>query len=185
MSEQRFAWQVPVDHPAFAGHFPGHPILPGVVLLDRAILPGPGACADGHADGAGWTVSQAKFLSPVGPGEELSFVSDAGRARRLALCRARRRRACCGLGQPGGAAGMTEDGQADWMQQEERSHALVLRFMVWLSLTFGRRLGRVVLHAITAYFVLVCTHGAPREPPLPGAGAGAATRAGAMATAMC
>ena len=49
---------------------------------------------------------------------------------------------------------MTEDGQADWMQQEERSHALVLRFMVWLSLTFGRRLGRVVLHAITAYFVL-------------------------------
>ena len=49
---------------------------------------------------------------------------------------------------------MTEDGQPDWMQQEERSHALALRFMVWLSLTFGRRMGRVVLHGITAYFVL-------------------------------
>ena len=49
---------------------------------------------------------------------------------------------------------MTQDGQPDWMQQEERSHALVLRFMVWLSLTFGRRMGRVVLHFITAYFVL-------------------------------
>jgi predicted LPLAT superfamily acyltransferase len=49
---------------------------------------------------------------------------------------------------------MTEDGQADWMQKEERSHALVLRFMVWLSLTFGRRIGRVVLHGIAAYFVL-------------------------------
>ena len=49
---------------------------------------------------------------------------------------------------------MTEDGQADWMQQEERSHALALRFMVWLSLTFGRRVGRVVLHGIAAYFVL-------------------------------
>lgn len=49
---------------------------------------------------------------------------------------------------------MSEGGQPDWMQQEERSHALVLRFMVWLSLTFGRRLGRVVLHFITAYFVL-------------------------------
>ena len=49
---------------------------------------------------------------------------------------------------------MTEDGQPEWMQQEERSHALVLRFMVWLSLTFGRRLGRLVLHGITAYFVL-------------------------------
>jgi predicted LPLAT superfamily acyltransferase len=49
---------------------------------------------------------------------------------------------------------MTEDGQQDWMQKEERSHALVLRFMVWLSLTFGRRLGRVVLHGIAAYFVV-------------------------------
>ena len=49
---------------------------------------------------------------------------------------------------------MTEDGQPDWMQQEERSHAMVLRFMVWLSLTFGRRLGRVVLHGIAAYFVV-------------------------------
>ncbi len=60
----------------------------------------------------------------------------------------------CGLGQPGGVEGMTEGGQPDWMQQEERSHALVLRFMVWMSLTFGRRLGRVVLHGIAAYFVV-------------------------------
>lgn len=76
MSEQRFVWQVPSSHPAFAGHFPGNPILPGVVLLDRvAYLVHTQVCG-GYAKAgvAAWTVSQAKFLSPVGPGEALSFV---------------------------------------------------------------------------------------------------------------
>lgn len=49
---------------------------------------------------------------------------------------------------------MTSDARPVWMQQQERSHAQVLRLMVWISLTFGRRLGRLVLHGITAYFVL-------------------------------
>lgn len=68
---QAFTWQVPVDHPAFAGHFPGRPIVPGVVLLDRAM-----ACAEtwlGRRVG-GWQVGNAKFLSPVGPGETLVFT---------------------------------------------------------------------------------------------------------------
>ena len=69
MSERRFDWRVPEDHPAFAGHFPGHPILPGVVLLDRAIC-----LAQAPGTEAGLTVSQCKFLSPVGPGALLSFV---------------------------------------------------------------------------------------------------------------
>ena len=69
MIEQRAVWQVPADHPAFNGHFPGHPILPGVVLLDRAIL-----LAHSQRTEGGLTVSQCKFLSPVGPGETLTFV---------------------------------------------------------------------------------------------------------------
>lgn len=71
MATAEFAWTVPVDHPAFAGHFPGRPIVPGVVLLDQAILfaeqwLGQPGCA--------WQVGNAKFLSPVGPGETLRFA---------------------------------------------------------------------------------------------------------------
>ncbi|HOE40194.1 MAG TPA: acyl-CoA synthetase [Rhodoferax sp.] len=49
---------------------------------------------------------------------------------------------------------MNPDTRPDWMQQQERSQALVLRLMVWISLTFGRRLGRLVLRGIATYFVL-------------------------------
>ena len=48
---------------------------------------------------------------------------------------------------------MKQDDRPDWVQHKERSHGLILRLMVWISLTFGRRTGRVVLHAIAAYFV--------------------------------
>ena len=71
-----FIWPVPADHPAFAGHFPGRPIVPGVVLIDRAILFA--GQLPGLAD-ARWQIGNAKFFSPVGPGEVLSF-SLQGRA---------------------------------------------------------------------------------------------------------
>ncbi|HEX7455415.1 MAG TPA: 3-hydroxyacyl-ACP dehydratase FabZ family protein [Gallionella sp.] len=74
-------WTIPADHPAFAGHFPGTPILPGVVLLDAALQI--------IADTSGIAldiceISSVKFLSPAGPGDELVIrhtVSASGTIR--------------------------------------------------------------------------------------------------------
>jgi 3-hydroxymyristoyl/3-hydroxydecanoyl-(acyl carrier protein) dehydratase len=65
-----FNWSVPVDHPAFAGHFPGHPVVPGVVLLDQALL---GICKAVGWPEAPCQIAACKFLSPVEPGESLRF----------------------------------------------------------------------------------------------------------------
>ena len=71
MAVAEFRWLVPADHPAFAGHFPGRPIVPGVVLLDRAILFAEDMLG---RPGVNWQVGNAKFFSPVGPGETLIFT---------------------------------------------------------------------------------------------------------------
>lgn len=44
--------------------------------------------------------------------------------------------------------------ESDWRRQQERSNLAILRLMVWISLTFGRAVGRLVLHGIAAYYVL-------------------------------
>ncbi|MEO7128077.1 MAG: 3-hydroxyacyl-ACP dehydratase, partial [Rhodoferax sp.] len=70
-----------------AGHFPGTPILPGVVLLDLALLFAPGACAGVRQ------IASAKFLSPVLPGEQvvISYSRTAGAALRFDVaCGARK-----------------------------------------------------------------------------------------------
>ncbi len=61
-------WIVPPDHPAFAGHFPGNPILPGVVLLDVALQ------IIANSSGIALDICElgsVKFLSPAMPGDEL------------------------------------------------------------------------------------------------------------------
>ena len=42
----------------------------------------------------------------------------------------------------------------DWKHQRERSSPAILKLMVWISLTFGRSISRLVLHGIAAYFTL-------------------------------
>jgi predicted LPLAT superfamily acyltransferase len=44
--------------------------------------------------------------------------------------------------------------KASWAEREERGSIWLLRFMAWLASTLGRRIARLILHLITAYFVL-------------------------------
>ena len=78
--QSHFDIAVERDHPAFAGHFPGAPIVPGVLLLDwvlceiearehsifeaGVLLPG--------------ALSVAKFLTPVRPGDVLAVSYERG-----------------------------------------------------------------------------------------------------------
>src|SRR5688500_2189392 len=61
------------NHPAYAGHFPGRPILPGVVLLAEALAAI--ALATGRA-ASRWSIASAKFPSPVTPGTALTLLHE-------------------------------------------------------------------------------------------------------------
>lgn len=68
---------IPQEHPSYAGHFPGQPIVPGVVLLDLVLqaaeqLPG----WEGLA--AGLDIPVCKFVQAVLPGATLALHLGAG-----------------------------------------------------------------------------------------------------------
>lgn len=61
-----FKFSIAADHPCLSGHFPGRPIVPGVVILEQVL------CAvakhAGHEVVAN-TLPQVKFVQPLLPGQ--------------------------------------------------------------------------------------------------------------------
>ncbi|MEM7258893.1 MAG: hypothetical protein AAF404_16070 [Pseudomonadota bacterium] len=83
---------IPLQHASYAGHFPGHPLVPGALLLRWLLLRVEAALPQ-------WQVKQVvsiKFRSEVHPGDRLSL---AGRfdepTTRLSLTVTRESHAVC------------------------------------------------------------------------------------------
>ncbi|MBE9519748.1 MAG: hypothetical protein IME97_01365 [Proteobacteria bacterium] len=63
---------IPLSHPSIAGHFPGNPIVPAVVILNEVIA----ACNEWQPDLSISGLSSAKFVSPLRPEEVFSIYLD-------------------------------------------------------------------------------------------------------------
>lgn len=66
------------DHPAFPGHFPSMPIVPGVLLLDALLH-----AAETSGAGVVTEIAAAKFLRPVAPDHQLMLSCNGAPGARI------------------------------------------------------------------------------------------------------
>ena len=70
---------VTINEPFFAGHFPDHPIMPGVLIVEAMAQTAGAICVKKIAAAAGpplvyfMTIDNAKFRRPVVPGDQLEL----------------------------------------------------------------------------------------------------------------
>jgi 3-hydroxyacyl-[acyl-carrier-protein] dehydratase len=72
------SFRIPAGHPALAGHFPGNPVVPGVIVLDQVAA---ALARTRNQRFAG--LPQVKFLAPLLPEQEarLELETSADRLR--------------------------------------------------------------------------------------------------------
>jgi len=63
-------FSIPADHPSLPGHFPGRPIVPGVLVLQRVLE----AIEAAHGPLGAMRLPQVKFAQPLLPGERADIV---------------------------------------------------------------------------------------------------------------
>jgi len=82
---------VTINEPFFQGHYPGHPIMPGVLIIEAMAQVG-GALASltamaGENQVPYFTgIDKARFRKPVGPGDVLRFELELINCRRGLYC---------------------------------------------------------------------------------------------------
>lgn len=59
---------IDAHHPSLPGHFPGNPVVPGVVLLDHVA-----AALERAGSGSLRRLTSVKFLAPVLPGQTIQL----------------------------------------------------------------------------------------------------------------
>ncbi len=162
----KLALRIGEDHPALPGHFPGHPTIPGALLLDETLhaiaqLRGPDALLQGCE------VQVAKFHRSARAGEPLQLciqpereadctrysfeITSAGTpiASGRVLVGERPPEPTARPLPPREPAASTDQG---WRDQPERGNALLLRCMVAVSLRLGRPAGRAILYLGAVYY---------------------------------
>jgi 3-hydroxyacyl-[acyl-carrier-protein] dehydratase len=76
--DQKLQINAPVNHPSYDGHFPGNPVVPGVVLLELIV--------EALARGAPRAISHVKFHRALKPGDAFGLDWEAAGERLKFRC---------------------------------------------------------------------------------------------------
>jgi 3-hydroxymyristoyl/3-hydroxydecanoyl-(acyl carrier protein) dehydratase len=106
-----FRFEVPAGSPLFAGHFPGHPILPGIAHLAFARQALSEAAGRDISDIALQEIRSLKLRKPAGPGDALDLLLEGPDGDGTARIELRRGPEIVSLG-------TVRVGSAEWMRGE-------------------------------------------------------------------